>query len=70
MVVWSVSTFYEIRKRLTGTAQPLDWEKARESFSHWICSPEKAQMQLGFAPQPLENRIEQTTQWFLANGWL
>jgi len=70
MAVWTVSTFYEAKKFCTGKPQPYDWAKAWESLHHWTCSPEKARLQLGFAPQPLEERINQTAQWFAENGWL
>jgi nucleoside-diphosphate-sugar epimerase len=68
--LWGLATFYEVKKKLTGKPQPLDWEKAWESLHHWTCSPEKAKTQLNFSPQPLEERFHQTTQWFLENGWL
>ena len=67
--LWVLSTFYEAKKRWSGKAQPLDWEKARESLLHWTCSPEKVKTQFGFSPQPLEERIRQTTQWFVEHGW-
>jgi len=70
MVVWAISTFYEAKKCCTGKPQPFDWAKAWESFHHWTCSPEKACTQLNFSPKPLEERINQTAQWFLENGWL
>ena len=68
--LWAISTFYEVKKWCTGHMQPFDWEKAWEALHHWTCSPEKAQSQLNFSPQPLEKRIYQTTQWFSENGWL
>ena len=70
IALWALSTFYEAKKWLTGKAQPLDWEKMWESRYHWVCSPEKAKTQLNFSPQPLDERINQTTQWFVENGWL
>jgi len=70
IILWTVATFYELKKRLTGRAQPIGWEKTWESLHHWTCSPEKAKTQLNFAPQPLEERINQTTQWYADQGWL
>ena len=70
IILWGLSTFYEAKKWLTGKAQPLDWEKMWESRHHWACSAEKAKAQLSFSPHPLEERFNQTTQWFLENGWL
>ena len=66
----AVSTYYEARKWWTGSPQPFDWAKAWESLHHWSCSPEKAKTQLNFSPQPLEERICQTAQWFVENNWL
>ena len=68
--IFLASLFYEAKKWWTGKLQPLDWEKARESLYHWTCSPEKAQTQFNFAPQPLAERINQTAQWYMENGWL
>ena len=65
-----VSSYYEAKKWCTGKTQPLDWGKAWEMLHHWRCSPEKARTQLNFSPQPLEERINQTAQWFMENGWL
>jgi len=70
LAVWATATYYEAAMRLTGKTQPFDWAKAWESFHHWTCSPKKAQTQLNFSPKPLEERIDQTMQWFVENGWL
>ena len=68
--ILAASVLYEAVKWWSGKPQPLDWEKACESLHHWTCSPEKARTQLNFSPQPIEERINQTAQWFLENGWL
>jgi nucleoside-diphosphate-sugar epimerase len=68
--VWTISTFYEVKMRLTGKTQPFVWDKAKEALYHWTCSPETAHPQLNFSPKPLEERITQTTQWFTESGWL
>jgi len=70
LVLFTLSAFYEMNRWRTGKPQPLDWAKARESLHHWTCSPEKAQTQLNFCPKPIEERINQTTQWFMENGYL
>jgi nucleoside-diphosphate-sugar epimerase len=37
----------------------------------YTCSPEKALQQLGFKPaRPLTNRIQQTVDWYQAQGWI
>jgi nucleoside-diphosphate-sugar epimerase len=70
IALWTVSTYYEAKKWLTGEAQPLDWEKMWDSLHHWTCSPEKAKTQFQFSPLPLEERINQTSRWYEENGWL
>ena len=70
IVLWTISTYYEVKKWWTGEGQPIDWEKTWESLHHWTCSPEKAKTQLDFSPQSLEERINQTTQWYVDNCWL
>jgi nucleoside-diphosphate-sugar epimerase len=70
MAVWAISGFYEIRKMCTGSAVPFDWAKAYESLHHWTCTSAKAAQQLGFAAQPLDDRIRQTIAWYLDNDWL
>jgi nucleoside-diphosphate-sugar epimerase len=70
VVLWIISTFYEMKQWCTGKSQPLDWETMWVSLHHWTCSSEKAEAQLGFSPPPLEERISQTTRWFEENGWL
>jgi len=70
IALWTVSTYYEVKKWLSGKAQPLDWETMWESLHHWTCSPEKAKTQFHFAPKLLEERINQTTRWYEENGWL
>ncbi len=69
--VWAISSYFELLKRVTGKPQPLDWAKAAESFHHWRCTAEKAAKQLGFEPlKPWQDRIAQTTCWYLEQNWL
>ncbi len=50
----------------------LNIDKVREiAAGDWICSPQKAAAELGFAPRyPLAERIRQTAAWFRKAGWL
>jgi nucleoside-diphosphate-sugar epimerase len=68
--VWTIASFYEVRKRTTGKDVPFDWAKAYESLHHWTCSPEKAKTQLGFFPLPFDERIKQTIYWYREQNWL
>ena len=62
----------DLAAKTTGRSLYLSSDKVREAMTGpWICSAEKAQQQLGFAPQrSLRKRFEQTGQWYLENGWL
>ena len=65
MVCAGVGLYYEVVKKITGKTVPLDWNKVCEALrGPWICDDEKARTQLGFVPQPLEKRIEQTAGWY------
>ncbi|MDR1485849.1 MAG: NAD-dependent epimerase/dehydratase family protein [Planctomycetaceae bacterium] len=67
----AVSTFYEIKKLLTGQNVPYDWSKATESKNNWCCSVKKAEKQLNFKiTTTIEKRIQETTDWYKENGWL
>lgn len=71
LVLFSVSTFYEILKQFSETSSPYDWAKAWESLHHWRCSPEKSQQQLNFSPlASFAERINQTTHWYKEHCWL
>ncbi|MDR1962645.1 MAG: NAD-dependent epimerase/dehydratase family protein [Planctomycetaceae bacterium] len=71
IALFSISTFYEILKRMSGINSPYDWAKAWESLHHWRCSPEKAQQQLGFSPlASFSERINQTACWYKKYHWL
>jgi nucleoside-diphosphate-sugar epimerase len=70
--IWPVVVPGEIAGRITGRARYLSCERAREfTAGHWICSAEKAKRDLGFSPgAPLAERIKQTADWYLREGWL
>ncbi|MDR2345375.1 MAG: NAD-dependent epimerase/dehydratase family protein [Planctomycetaceae bacterium] len=71
LTVLCVSTFYELKKLLTGKNVPYDWSKAFESRNNWCCSAEKAECQLNFKiDKSIEERIQETTQWYKQNNWL
>ncbi|MDR2643129.1 MAG: NAD(P)-dependent oxidoreductase [Planctomycetaceae bacterium] len=71
LTVLAVSTFYEIKKLFTGRNVPYDWSKAAESKNNWCCSTQKAETQLKFKiTKTIEDRIQETTDWYKKNSWL
>jgi nucleoside-diphosphate-sugar epimerase len=57
--------------RLSGRACVFSFDKAREGTAgNWICSPERIQQELGFAPKAsLEDRLQETVDWYRTNNW-
>lgn len=71
LAVLTVSTYYEILKRMTGRDQPYDWDKANESRYNWLCSSEKVSACLGISSDAsLAQQIEQTANWYKNHGFL
>lgn len=66
------SLFSELFSKLSGKPSILSLDKYKEiKMNHWVCSSEKAKKELGFEPKyGLEKGIEETAEWYLANGWL
>lgn len=62
----------ELWSRSTGRQSVLHRDKAREAVAgHWICSPEKAERTLGWAPaRELDTRLKEVADWYRAEGWL
>lgn len=49
----------------------LNADKAREIIAgSWVCSSDKARKQLGFSPQPLTLRLQETIESYRKAGWL
>ena len=50
----------------------VTFDKLREATAGgWVCSTEKIQTHLGFAPAlPLSERYRETVEWYRAEGWL
>lgn len=57
--------------RITGKPSIFGMDKLREaSATGWVCSVDKAREQLGFAVgASLEERFQQTAQWYRDAGW-
>jgi nucleoside-diphosphate-sugar epimerase len=70
--LWIVGGIGETIGKLTGRARYVNLDRVREvAAGDWICSSEKARRDLGFVPgAPLEQRIEQTAQWYQEQGWI
>lgn len=58
--------------RLCGRSSVVNVDKVREATARsWACSGEKARRQLDFSPpQSLDERLKETGQWFVENGWI
>lgn len=50
----------------------LNLDKAREATAgSWICSPQTAARDVGFRPAaPLDERLRQTCEWYVREGWV
>ncbi|HWR00297.1 MAG TPA: NAD-dependent epimerase/dehydratase family protein [Chlorobaculum sp.] len=57
---------------ITGKNALINMDKANELVQdYWVCSPEKAERELGFvARTTLTEGIATTLQWYQRNGWL
>lgn len=57
--------------RLRNQPSVLNLDKFREATAgDWVCAPDKARAQLGFACGPLETRLSETASWYRTAGWL
>ncbi|MCS7303705.1 MAG: NAD-dependent epimerase/dehydratase family protein [Thermoguttaceae bacterium] len=71
-VLWTITAGIEAVSRLRRKPFYVNFDKIREaSAGHWICSAEKAAVQLGFSPQAsLDQRLHETVVWYRQAGWL
>ena len=70
--LYAVAAISESIARLRGKAALINIEKARDGVqTNWLCSPKKAEAELGFRTKlSLEDGIENTIRWYKDNGWL
>lgn len=70
--LWAVSAVNQWVSKLRGRPHILNLDKTREAAAGcWTCDPSKLREQLGFQPVfSLQERLNQTAQWYLDNGWL
>jgi nucleoside-diphosphate-sugar epimerase len=71
-LTWSIASIYELGARIRGRPGIASFDKVRDAFAgSMVCSANKAEKQLGFKPEKnLRDRMHQTAQWYLDNGWL
>jgi nucleoside-diphosphate-sugar epimerase len=72
VTLWLAGTAGELIGQVTRRARYMNLDRARDvAAGHWACSAEKARRELGFTVgAPLEERIQQTAQWYVDHGWL
>ncbi len=71
-VTWLAALGAESVARLRRRPQIFNLDKAREARAgSWTCDPSRAVEQLQWHPlAPLQQRLEQTIQWYRERGWL
>lgn len=70
-LVGVVGAMAETVGKALGTYPPLNREKAREAKASWLCSPAKAQRDVGYRQTvPLEEGMRETVAWYREHGWL
>jgi nucleoside-diphosphate-sugar epimerase len=62
----------ELVGRISGRSLPLNSDKVNELLAPaWVCSPAKAERELGFrASTPFEQGIRTTVEWYRRHGWI
>jgi len=70
--VWCIASISELFARLRNQPHILNWDKAKEATAgSWACSSAALQRDTGFTPvKTLQARLDQTAQWYVAQGWL
>ncbi len=71
-LTWLAALGAESVARLRRRPQIFNLDKAREARAgSWTCDPSRAVEQLQWRPEaPLQQRLEQTAQWYRRHGWL
>lgn len=70
--VFLVATLVGAAGAFTGKPALINRDKANELVQdYWVCSPEKAERDLGFiAGTPLEKGVATTIDWYRRKGWM
>jgi len=71
-LVFALGTVLEAAAKLSGRPALINRDKAAELVQdYWVCSPEKAEKELGFtASTSLTEGVAETLQWYQREGWL
>ena len=67
-----ISSFTEIAAKITRQTPTLNRQKVQDLKQRfWICDSTKAQQELGYRPiYSLQKGMQETADWYRANGWL
>ncbi|MFG0262677.1 MAG: NAD-dependent epimerase/dehydratase family protein [Novipirellula sp. JB048] len=70
--VWAIAAFNELASQIVRRPHILNLDKAREATAgSWTCTAAALNRDTGFAPAySLQQRLAQTTRWYLQQGWL
>jgi dihydroflavonol-4-reductase len=69
-VVWPAALFMEGLARLTGIAPMMTRDHLKMARKKMFYSSAKAISELGYAPRPVRQAVEDAVAWFRANGML
>jgi nucleoside-diphosphate-sugar epimerase len=71
-VAWLAAASNQYLNRARGRSDSFNLDKIREAFAgDWVGCTQKLQQQLGFQPpRSLQQRLDETAEWYRANGWL
>jgi dihydroflavonol-4-reductase len=69
-VVWPAALFMEGLARLTGISPMMTRDHLRMARKKMFFSSAKAVTELGYAPRPVRQAVEDAVAWFRANGML
>ncbi len=70
--VWAIAAVNELVSQIVRRPHVLNWDKAREATAgSWTCTAAALNRDTGFTPDySLQQRLAQTTQWYVQQGWL
>lgn len=70
-LVKNVGSFSQFAASFFGKYPVMNKDKASEMVLSWVCSIEKAQEELGYAPRvELNTGIQQTIDWYKRHNWI
>lgn len=71
-IAWVAAAGYQYVNSLWGQVDSFNVDKMREAFAgHWISDVDRLETELGFVrPHSLQERLNQTAQWYREQHWL